>query len=57
MITLTCRLNAKLVALLIKPPISAPEKFLVEAASSFRSTSVSITPFLRILEVWMLRIW
>lgn len=55
--TLTCRLNAKLVALLTKPPISAPEKFFVIVANSTKSTSWPMTPFVRILLVWIWRIW
>lgn len=54
--TLTCRLKAKLVALLTKPPISAPEKFLVNDASSAKSTSFAMTPLFFILDVWILSI-
>ena len=55
--TFTCRENAKDVALLTSPAISAPEKFFVSVASSMTSTSWSMMPFWRILEVWIVMIW
>lgn len=54
--TFTWRLKANDEADLTKPPISAPEKFLVKLASSRTSTSLSMTLFSRIFEVWIFRI-
>ncbi len=51
----TWRLSAKEVALFTRPSISAPEKFLVRAASSARSTSRPRNELVLILLVWICR--
>mmetsp|Transcript_13626 Transcript_13626/g.23340 ORF Transcript_13626/g.23340 Transcript_13626/m.23340 type:complete len:225 (-) Transcript_13626:957-1631(-) len=51
------RWRAKDAALLTRPSISAPLKFLVSVARSFRFTSVISMSCSRILDVCILRIW